>query len=150
MSSSKPPNLYLPDVNVWFALTREDHEHRVAALDWWNSLEDDRVAIVRVTQFGLLRLLTNSVAMNKRPLTMLEAWAVYEKIYDDDRVEFLSEPQGIDRAFKKHTSLPLSSHGLWADRWLIAFAELTGAVLITCDKALSQESKSARLLVSSS
>jgi toxin-antitoxin system PIN domain toxin len=149
MSSSKRRSLYLPDINVWFALTREDHAHRGAALQWWQELGDDRVGIVRVTQFGLLRLLTNAVAMNRQPLTMVEAWRVYEKLFEDDRVAFLPEPEGIDAAFRKHTSIQMASHGLWADRWLVAFAEVSGAILLTCDKALAKESKSVKLLVSS-
>lgn len=119
MSSSKPPELFLPDVNVWFALTREDHQHRNSALEWWSDLGDRHVGFVRVTQFGLLRLLTNPMAMNQLPLTMLEAWAVYEKLFRDERVLFLREPEGIDAAFKRNTSLRSASPNLWADRWLV-------------------------------
>lgn len=130
-------------------MTREDHEHRDVALRWWQELEDCEVGLVRVTQFGLLRLLTNPVAMNKKPLSMLEAWRVYEKLFQDDRVKFLGEPPGIDGIFKRHTSLQTASHTLWVDRWLLAFAESCGATLITCDKALAQQSKRVRLLLSS-
>lgn len=149
MSSSKLPELFIPDVNVWFALTREDHEHRDAALQWWRDSDDCQIGLVRVTQFGLLRLLTNPVAMNKRPLSMLEAWRVYEKLFQDDRVRFLGEPIEIDAIFKKHTNLQTASHNLWADRWLLAFAEACDATLVTCDKALSKESKRVHLLLSS-
>jgi toxin-antitoxin system PIN domain toxin len=141
--------VYIPDINVWLALLHHDHPARPAAMDWWESAKWQRAYFVRQTQLGLLRLLTMSIVMNGKPLTMAKAWAAYEAVFQDDRVSFLPEPERIQERFRHHTSIPMVSPMLWADRWLVAFAEVSGAILLTCDKALAKESKSVKLLVSS-
>jgi hypothetical protein len=58
---------YLADVNVWFALAVEEHQHPPAR-DWWD--ETPRLCgFVRATQSGLLRLLTGGGPMRGQPLT---------------------------------------------------------------------------------
>jgi predicted nucleic acid-binding protein len=64
-----------PDVNVWFALAIADHHHHRAALAWWSE-ETSLAGFSRVTQIGLLGLLTTASAMGGKPLTNAEAWRV--------------------------------------------------------------------------
>jgi predicted nucleic acid-binding protein len=52
----------LPDVNIWIALAAEDHVHHVPARDWFAAQPAASVAFCRITQMGLLRLLTNSTS----------------------------------------------------------------------------------------
>ena len=53
----------LPDVNIWIALAAEGHVHHVPAREWFVAQPDASVAFCRITQMGLLRLLTNSNVM---------------------------------------------------------------------------------------
>src|ERR1035437_4282472 len=58
-----------PDVNIWIALAAEGHVHHVPARDWFAAQPDGSVAFCRITQMGLLRLLTNSSVMGRAPRT---------------------------------------------------------------------------------
>ena len=59
-TTSSPVKTSLPDVNVLLALSAEGHVHHKPARLWFYAQLTDSVAICRVTQMGLLRLLTNS------------------------------------------------------------------------------------------
>ena len=126
-----------PDVNVWLALLLENHVHRVAARRWLESTESGLIGFLRVTQMSVLRLLTTPAAMNGKPLRMPEAWAAYDRLFGDDRVAFFDEPRGIDDAFRKYARKNHASPKLWADAWLLAFAEAAGGTVITFDQALA-------------
>jgi predicted nucleic acid-binding protein len=63
-----------PDVNVWFALAVGDHPHHPPALTWWNE-ESSLAGFSRLTQLGLMRLLTTASTMGGQPLTNTEALA---------------------------------------------------------------------------
>jgi predicted nucleic acid-binding protein len=54
---------YLPDVNVWLALTLASHAQHRAATAWLEEVADETLAFCRVTQMGFLRLLTNELAV---------------------------------------------------------------------------------------
>lgn len=126
-----------PDVNVWLALLLEDHVHRPAALRWWKSDQSSVIGFLRLTQMSVLRLLTTAAAMNGKPLRMREAWTAYDRLFVDERVAFLTEPRGIEARFREHTRDNHPSPKLWADAWLLAFAECAGGALITFDRALA-------------
>jgi toxin-antitoxin system PIN domain toxin len=126
-----------PDVNVWLALLHPDHVHRAAAQKWWESDLASVIGFVRPTQIGVLRLLTTAAVMNGKPLRMPEAWAAYDRLFGDDRVAFFDEPRGIEVAFRKHALQNHSSPKLWADAWLLAFAECADGVVVTFDRALA-------------
>jgi len=81
-----------------------------------------------------------------KPLTIAEAWRVYDRLCDDDRVMFVSEPPEVERRFREKASGRTASPKLWADAWLLAVAQAAGGVLITFDKALA--SRGARCLLS--
>lgn len=131
--------LYFPDVNVWVALSVVDHSHNVAAWEWLRSLPGDaRLVFSRYTQLGVLRLLANAAVTGTQPLTLQEAWDVYDQWTEDPRVDFYPEPRNIDSAFrgamKPFATKPASQ---WVgDCWLLAFAQETGTTLVTFDRAL--------------
>ena len=135
-----------PDVNVWFALLHEDHVHHATASEWWGSNRSGVIGFFRQTQMSILRLLTTAAAMNGKPLRMPEAWAAYDRLFDDDRVAFLDEPGGIDTVFRKYTHRNHASPKLWADAWLLAFAECAGGAVITFDQALAAQASHTVLL----
>ena len=74
--------------------------------------------------------------MDGMPLTIAEAWRVYDRFYEDDRVTFLREPPEVERCFRDRAAARSASPKVWADAWLLAFAEAAEGVLVTFDKAL--------------
>ena len=140
-------SLSLPAINVWLALLFEDHVHRPAALAWWRADQSEQVAFSRLTQIGVLRLLTTSVAMNGRPLSMADAWTAYDYLFLDDRVVFLPEPPMLENAFRSTASHDQASPKLWADGYVAAFAEVAGAQVVTFDQALAGRCTGSRRLI---
>lgn len=132
-------------MNVWLALLLEDHIHRALVRQWWDSAQSG-MYFLRLTQVSVLRLLTTPAAMNGRPLRMTEAWSSYDHLFDDDRVAFLDEPANIDVVFRKYSSKRHASPKLWADAWLLAFAECAGGTVITLDQALAARASHTALL----
>jgi len=140
------PSLSFPDLNVWLALLLADHVHRAQAKQWWDSDESDIIAFIRFTQLGVLRLLTTAAAMNGKPLTMRAAWAAHDRLFADDRVAFFDEPREIERRYRQYARQERTSPKLWADSWLLAFAEEAGGTVITFDQALAARSNRCLLL----
>jgi predicted nucleic acid-binding protein len=77
---------------------------------------------------------------------MTEAWASYDRLFEDDRVAFLDEPSGIDAVFRKYARKNHASPKLWADAWLLAFAECAGGAVVTFDQALAAQASHTVLL----
>jgi toxin-antitoxin system PIN domain toxin len=135
-----------PDVNVWLALLTVDHVYHVAAKHWWNERTSRSILFCRLTQMGLLRLLTTSAVMNGKPLSMSAAWRAYDRVFSDERVTFVAEPPDIEAAFRDLTSGSSSSPKAWADAYLTALARHVGARIVTFDKALAGRATGALLL----
>ena len=129
-------SLSFPDVNVWMALVLEHHVHRSNARAWWKTCTGP-IAFTRLTEIGLLRLLTTSAAMDSKPLSMDEAWRAHDKLFQDERVAFYPEPGGVETHFREYASGRVSSPKLWADAWLLAVARSAEGTLITFDRALA-------------
>ena len=140
-------SLSFPDINVWLALLIEDHIHRPSAVAWWRADHSKRIAFSRLTQIGVLRLLTTSAAMNGQPLSMAEAWAAHDYLYLDHRVVFLPEPSTLEQAFRAAAAGDQTSPKLWADAYVAAFAEAAGAEVVTFDRALAGRCNASRLLI---
>ena len=138
-------SLSFPDVNVWLALVSHEHVHSASARRWWNS-SSGQIAFCRLSQLGLLRLLTTAAVMKNKPLSFDEAWRVYDSLLVDERVVFSPEDSRADRVFRMNTTGPASAPKAWADAWLLAVAEAAGGILVTFDKALA--SRGAHCLLS--
>ena len=91
-------SLNFPDVNVWLAILHADHVHRVPACSWWERVEG-QIVFTRLTQIGLLRLLTTAAAMKNAPLAMADAWRAYDRLFEDDRVGFIPSLQELRLIF---------------------------------------------------
>jgi toxin-antitoxin system PIN domain toxin len=126
-----------PDVNVWFALAVADHPHHRPALAWWNE-ESSLAGFSRLTQLGLLHLLTTASAMGGLPLTNEEAWSVYDGFLADSRVRVFPELPALDNLFRSHSSLPQSSPKVWVDAYLAAHAVANESILVTFDQAFTK------------
>ena len=131
--------LFFPDVNIWLALSIADHSHTGAAWKWLDAISGEgRLLFSRYTQLGLLRLLTNPAVTGKHPLTLREAWAVYDAWLGDPRVQFYPEPRNVDVEFREALE-PLAARSASkavGDCWLLAFAAGSGARLVTFDRGL--------------
>lgn len=135
-------------MNVWVALTYEGHIHHRAARDWFESLpQDARMFFCRVTQFGLLRLLTTEAVMGKdEVMSQVKAWEVYDRWLNDDRISFLPEPPALEQAFRAHSRLQRPAPKDWADSYLAAFAQVSDLTLVTFDRNLQAKSLRAIIL----
>jgi toxin-antitoxin system PIN domain toxin len=129
-------SLNFPDINVWLALAAHEHIHSALARRWWKE-ESGAIGFCRLTQLGFLRLVTTAAAMDGKPLTISEAWRVYDRFYDDDRVMFVSEPPEIEKRFREKAVGKTASPKVWADAWLLAVAQTAEGALVTFDKALA-------------
>jgi predicted nucleic acid-binding protein len=49
---------YLVDINVWLALTWDQHPQHAPASDWYRSIDDVMLLFCRFTMLGFLRLLS--------------------------------------------------------------------------------------------
>jgi len=123
----------LPDVNVWLAYAAEAHVHHAAAIRWFDDLGPREAAFCRITQMGVLRLLTNRQVMQRGVLTRAQAWDVYRELERDERTDFLPEPEGLEARWRELTSRPSPSAQLWTDSYLQAFAEAAGLTIVTFD-----------------
>jgi toxin-antitoxin system PIN domain toxin len=134
-----------PDVNVWFALAVGDHPHHRPARAWWNE-ESSLAGFCRLTQLGLLRLLTTASAMGGRPLTNKEAWRVYDGFLSDNRVRMFPELAALDDLFCTYSNLRQAAPKVWADAYLAAHAAANEAMLVTFDQAFTNYNIDCRIL----
>ncbi len=123
----------LPDVNIWIAVAAEGHVHHVPARDWFTAQSDASVAFCRITQMGLLRLLTNSNVMGRTPRTIVQAWEVFAQLSADRRLIFASEPDHVESAWRQLMTQAGVGPSSWTDAYLAAFAEAHAYSLVTFD-----------------
>jgi uncharacterized protein len=134
-----------PDVNVWLALTYEKHVHHGVAKRWFESLDDSaRLFFCRVTQLGLLRLLTTEAVMRgDQVMSQDAAWQAYDRWLQDDRISFIAEPLALEDEFRGMSRLRRPSPKDWADSYLAAFARVSNLTLVTFDHALHRKARQA-------
>jgi toxin-antitoxin system PIN domain toxin len=126
------------DVNVWLALSTQDHAHFKPAWDWYTKTPAETTLVFcRFTQMGLLRLLTTQSVMGRGTLTQAEAWEAYDRWIEAAGAEFADEPAGLDSIFRSATAAKQASPKDWADAYLAAFSSAMGMPLVTFDRALA-------------
>lgn len=134
--------MLLADTKIWLALAISKHQFHAAARTWISGVKTtQKVAFCRATQQSFLRLLTTHAVMAPYgipPLTNQEAWDAYKEFLSDPRITWVSEPKGMNAAWKQFAARPISSPKLWMDAYLAAFALSRGDQLVTTDKAFSQ------------
>jgi toxin-antitoxin system PIN domain toxin len=136
-----------PDINVWLALSYERHVHYPVARKWFEQLDDDsRLCFCRFTQIGLLRLLTTEALMGMDVLSQVEAWRVYDRLLEDDRILFVDEPPLMEASFRALSRQKRPSPKDWADAYLAAFAATAGLRVVTFDRALHGKAPDVHLL----
>jgi uncharacterized protein len=134
----------LVDVGVWLAAVWGRHVHNPAAADWFGQ-ETDGIAFCRVTQMGLLRLLSNPAIMGEDAIERSQAWRTYDQLWADERVVWADEPVELDAVWRAISARDDKSHKLWTDDYLAAFAQASDAVLITLDRKVPSRYPSVRV-----
>jgi uncharacterized protein len=127
--------LILLDVGVWLAAVWGRHAHHPMTADWINRQTDD-LLFCRVTQMGLLRLLSNPAIMGEEAIDRSAAWRVFDQLWADERVLWADEPDDLDAVWRAISARDDKSHKLWTDDYLAAFAQTSGATLATLDRKL--------------
>src|SRR5438093_3010571 len=121
----------------WLAAVWARHaQHHVAKS--WVDAEQVELAFCRVTQMGLLRLLTNSAVTQRDALSRRQAWEVFEKLIADPRIRLISEPQGLETLWAAFSKRDDKSYLLWTDDYMAAFAQAANAEFVTFDRAFSK------------
>jgi uncharacterized protein len=130
---------YLIDINVWLALTWDQHPQHVPASRWHASIDDAELLFCRFTMLGFLRLLTNRQVMGDSTTTLAGALQLYDRWRQDPRVELAPELRGTEALFRQAMA-PLSllpATKAIADCYLVGFAEAASAHLVTFDRGLA-------------
>jgi toxin-antitoxin system PIN domain toxin len=126
------------DVSVWVALAHAIHPHHSVALAWAKSIDArESFLLCRVTQLGLLRMLTERSAMGPDVLTQAEAWIRFDQLVEYWDAVLLEEPFDFTASFRARTTRDEVSPKHWADAYLAAFAEGHQLTLVTFDRALA-------------
>ena len=120
-------------------LVMQSHAHHADAVDWFERVPDQSVALCRLTQAGMLRTLTSVAIFNAEALTMRQAWDVYDQLAASLQMgPWLDEPQTLEDRWRQLTSRPSPSSKLWSDAILAAFAIESNATLVTFDRGFRQ------------
>ena len=139
---------YLADVNVWLALSVVGHVHHSIARAWFEEPQTNHILFSRVTQLGLLRLLTNRKVMGVNVLNAMEAWRVYASLCDDDRVLYAEEPSHLEDHWRQAARHLETGPNFCTDAYLDAFAETGDYTIVTFDRGFRRpRGVSVRLLV---
>jgi uncharacterized protein len=133
------------DANVWLALLWSRHVHSERAREWFEGAGDEQFFFCRFTQITVLRFLTTESVMGKDAKNMPQAWDLWDKIWADPRIAFLSEPDALESEFRTQSRLSTKSPKVWADAYLLAFTISAGLKLVTFDRAL--QPRGANILV---
>ncbi len=136
----------LLDVGVWLAAVWARHVHHPVAASWFEA-QTTEMALCRVTQMSLLRLLTNPSVMGDDALARRAAWKVLDTLRSDDRVVWAEEPLGLEALWRAFSSHDQRDHELWTDDYLAAFAQAGDLSLVTLDRATVRRYPSVRVTV---
>ena len=134
----------LVDVGVWLAAVWGRHAHHRIVADWFGK-EGDDIVFCRVTQMGLLRLLSNPAVMRDDAIDRSQAWRTYDQLWADERVLWADEPAELDAVWRTISARDDMSHKLWTDDYLAAFAQVSDATLVTLDRKMSARYPSVRV-----
>jgi len=125
---------FLADINVWVPLAMSNHSRHEQVVAWFEKLrEGDIVYFCRATQQGFLRLITDPKLFLRAALSNEGAWHLYQDLLKDFRIEWIGEPDGLDKAWFEYATRRASSTKLWMDAYLAAFARLHGMKLVSFD-----------------
>lgn len=132
------PNVDFLDVNVWIALSLEDHPHHPRAHHYWHHESRPHIAFCRQTSLALVRLLTQPAVTNGRPMTLPEAWQNYQAFRGLPEVVLLEESRKIESILGAWASSDTARPRLWTDAYLAAFAKAGTLRMVSFDNDFSR------------
>jgi toxin-antitoxin system PIN domain toxin len=134
----------LVDVGVWLAAIWARHAHHEVAAHWFDE-QSEELLLCRLTQLGILRLVSNPTIMGDDVVSRTEAWRVVDQLRSDERVVWADEPPQLDGIFRALSARADTSHQLWTDDYLAAFAQAIDARLASLDTRLRVRYPSVRV-----
>ena len=137
------------DINVWLALSWDQHPQHASAARWYASIDEAALLFCRFTMLGFLRLLANEQVMGGSTLTLAGALDLYNRWRRDPRVDLAPEPRGTEERFRqalgRHATQPATK--AVADCYMVGFAEAGDLQLVTFDRGLAGTARSRRVQV---
>lgn len=131
--------VYLADVNVLVALLHAAHPHQARASAWLEARSDSAtIGLCRVTQLGLLRVLTNKAGLAAETHTAPEVWDAWSALLADDRFRILDEPSNLDREWRRLTGALGLGKMIETDSYLAAFALAARIPILTFDQGFQR------------
>jgi toxin-antitoxin system PIN domain toxin len=128
----------LVDVNVFLALLVIQHEHHKLARKWFDGLAADEASLCRIVQLALVRLLGNRSIMQVHAMSASAAWRLIETLLEDERVNFMPEPSGVDSVLPTLLNYEIPTGKLVTDAYLAAFAISASRRSVTLDRGFRQ------------
>ena len=128
----------LVDVNIVLALLVAQHEHHNSAAAWFEKLFAGESLLCRFVQLGVVRLLSNATVMRNDALSPVAAWNLLQTLLEDERIDFVAEPPGLDSAVPPLLTYRVPTGKLVSDAYLAAFAIRGGFRLTTLDAGFTQ------------
>ena len=128
----------LVDVNLWLALLVRQHDHHKLARRWFDRLTVSEAGLCRLVQLGVVRLLANRSIMGVHAVSAAAAWDLIGKLLEDERVDFISEPDEIDAVLPALLLYPIPTGKLVTDAYLAAFAICSSRRFVTFDRGFRQ------------
>ena len=125
--------MFLPDVNLWLALSFDSHVHHSAALLWFEASSQTSY-FCRLTQQGFLRLATNPKVLGDEAISLKEAWGLYDSILADPLAAYAEEPHDFEANWRGYTQKESFTPKVWSDAYLAAFARAARFEVVTFDR----------------
>jgi hypothetical protein len=79
--------------------------HAFGTAGSWFEQTGDEQFLFCLTQITVLRLLITEKIIGRDTRSMPEAWKLWDRIWADDRVSFLAEPEDLEKEFRKRSQL---------------------------------------------
>jgi len=134
----------LLDVAIWLAAAWGGHVHHPVVAAWFEE-QSRSLVLCRVTQMSLLRLLSNAAVMGSDVVDRSGAWNVVDEFRGDTRVVWADEPPHLEPVWRALSARDDSSHKLWTDDYLAAFAQAGDLALATLDVGYAKRYPSVRV-----
>lgn len=122
-----------PDVNVWIALSAEDHPFHLQAKQYFESTPARKLCFSWTSAMGLIRISCSSRALGGSPLTPSEAWDLYQRWRARDDVAMLTDPSGLEDTIADWVRAGKATPRNWTDLYQAAFARGHALRLVTFD-----------------
>lgn len=130
---------FLADVNFLVALLHARHAKSAQAVAW---LDDQRetgtIALCRVAQMGVLRVLTNPAWLGDEALAAASVWRAWDGVLADHRFARVEEPARLETEWRALTEAFPAGRCAETDTYLAAFARAGGYRVLTFDQGFGR------------